>query len=282
MYIHLKKAVKWLLFLTPLCLGAVGFYLQGEMGPLDALFQGVCMYTLNYQDTPPNLLVELARWTAPLATAGGVLLAVDRFREQLRRCLRYLRGESVAVYGPEVLREELLERLPGVGLRGIDAGDGWDLVRGERYLLLGSDEENFAFYSRNSSALAGHTVYLQSATLPAQSACGPHLRLFSPEETAARLFWREHCLYETSREHGYQLQVAFLGFGALGEKLLTYGLLNNIFDSNQRIEYHVFGDVAPFAAVHSGLAAIADPVISHREPGMTPSLCWRRPRWWWC
>ena len=266
MYTHLKKAVKWLLFLTPLCLGTAGFYLQGEMGPLDALFQGVCLYTLNYQDTPPNLLVELARWAAPLATAGGVLLVADRFRERLRRWLRYLRGESVAVYGPEALRQELLERMPGVGLRGIDPGDGWDLVRGERYLLLGSDEENFAFYSRNREALAGHTVYLQSATLPAQSVSGPALRLFSPEETAARLFWREHCLYGSSREHGHQIQVAFLGFGALGEKLLTYGLLNNIFDPGQHIEYHVFGDVAPFAAVHTSLSAITDPVIPHPEP----------------
>ena len=88
MYTHLKKVLKWLLFLTPLCLGTAGFYGQEGMSFLDALFQGVCMYTLNFQDTPPNLLVELARWTAPLATAGGVLMAVDRFRERLRRWLR--------------------------------------------------------------------------------------------------------------------------------------------------------------------------------------------------
>ena len=263
---HWKKALRWLLFFIPLCLGTAGFYLQGEMGMLDALFQGVCLYTLNYQDTPPNLLIELARWTAPLATAGGVLLAADRIRARLVRRLRYLRGDSVAVYGPEALRAELLERLPQVGLRGIDAGEDWDLVRGERYLLLGSEEENFAFYSRNREALAGRMVYLQSATLPAQSACGPHLRLFSPEETAARLFWREHCLYETSRAHCHQLKVVFLGFGVLGEKVLTYGLLNNIFDPGQRIEYHVFGDLSHFAAVHTGLSAVTDPVIPHPEP----------------
>ena len=263
---HWKKVLRVLLFLTPLCLGAAGFLLSGEMGPLDALFQGVCLYTINYQDSPPNLLVELARWTAPLATAGGVLLAANQLRERLVRRLRYLRGDSVAVYGSEALREQMVERLPQVGLRGIDAGEDWELVRGERYLLLGSEEENFAFYSRNREELAGHMVYLQSATLPAQSAYGPHLRLFSPEETVARLFWREHCLYETSRAHRHQLKVVFLGFGVLGEKVLTYGLLHNIFDPGQRIEYHVFGELSHFTAVHTSLSDITDPVIPHSEP----------------
>lgn len=65
----------------------------------------------------------------------------------------------------------------------------------------------------------------------------PHLRLFCPEETAARLYWRRNCLYETSCVQGHHLQIVFLGFGLLGEKLLEYALQDNIFDTKQRIEY---------------------------------------------
>lgn len=259
---YLKKVGKWLLFFTPLLLGGVGLIgLEGEP-LLDGVFRCVSMYVMNYQDSPPNLLVELARWTAPLATASGVLLAVAAVRDRLRDWLRALRGDSVAVYGSREQREELLAQL---GRRGIDGGQDWHLVRAQNYLLLGSEEENFDFYGDNRAALAGRTVYLQCSTLPAQSVSDPGLRLFCPEETAARLFWKERCLYETSAGCGHRMQVVFVGFGALGEQLLTYALQNNIFSPEQRIAYHIFGDGARFSAVHTGLSALGDPVIFHRE-----------------
>lgn len=61
-----RKLGKWLLFLTPLLLGAVGLIALEGKPILDSLFQCTCMYLMGYQDSPPNLLVELARWTAPL------------------------------------------------------------------------------------------------------------------------------------------------------------------------------------------------------------------------
>lgn len=258
-----KQYAKWLLFCAPLALGAAGLILLEGQPILDALFQCVGMYALNYQDPPPNALVELARWTAPLATAGGVLLAFARLRDRLRAFVRYLRGDSVAVYGPEERRMALLAQL---GRRGIDGGEGWDLVPAQSYLLLDDETENFAFYARNREALAGRTVYLQCGALPTQSVSDPGLRLFCPEETAARLFWKQRCLYQTSVRCGHQMRIVFLGFGTLGQKLLTYALQNNLFDPGQRIEYHIFGDGAEFAAVHTGLSDISDPVFFHDEP----------------
>lgn len=258
-----RKLGKWLLFLTPLLLGAVGLIALEGKPILDSLFQCTCMYLMGYQDSPPNLLVELARWTAPLATASWVLLAVAAAREKLQDLLRYLRGDSVAVYGPKAQREILLAAL---GRRGIDGGDAWRPVRAQSYLLLGTEQENFTFYQDNRGILAGRTVYLQSAALAAQSVSDPGLRLFCPEETAARLFWKQRCLYETSVHCGHRMRIVFVGFGLLGERLLTYALQDNIFAPDQRIEYHIFGDGIRFSAVHSSLSAIGDPVIFHEDP----------------
>ena len=182
-----KKFGKWFLLLVPLLLGAWGLIgMEGEP-VLDALYQSICMYAMGYQETPPNLAVELARWTAPLATASGVLLAFVKVRDSLRRYARYLRGNSVAVYGPKERREALMDRLKE---REIDAGEGWNLVLAQNYLLLGSEKENFDFYERNRSRLAQRTVYLETSTLPAQSVSDPGLRLFGSEEPAARLVWK--------------------------------------------------------------------------------------------
>ena len=76
-----KKTIYRLLLLCPLLLGVVGFTAVDRMNPLDALFNCVQMYVLNYGETPGNVWVELARWTAPLATAGSVLLLISSVKQ---------------------------------------------------------------------------------------------------------------------------------------------------------------------------------------------------------
>lgn len=252
---------KVILLAVPLLLGVSGLMGAGETFP-NALFYGVCMYAMNYQEVPPNLLVEAARWLAPLATASGVLLAVTVLRQRVRARWRYWRGDSVAVYGPEGEKEALLAQL---GRRGLDGGE--HIVRAHRYILLGDD--SFDFYLQNRRKLENKAVYLKYSVLPAQAVSSPSLRLFCPEEIAARLFWKEQNLYERSAARSHRLNIVFLGFGCLGENLLTYGLLDNIFAPDQRIAYHIFGADGRFAATHPQLGAIGDPVVFYGEPWYT-------------
>lgn len=244
----------------PLVLGLVGFLSAGD-SILNALFSSICMYALNYQDAPPNLWVEIGRWTAPLATASGILLAVAVLRDRVRAFFCYRRGDSVAVYGPEREKALLLAQL---GRRGIDGKERF--VRAQRYILLDGEGENFGFYARSRAALAGSQVCLKCSSLPAQSVSAPGLRLFCPEETAARLFWKRRSLYELSVRRGHRLKIVFLGFGKLGEELLTCALQDNIFSPDQSIEYHIFGDGEAFSSIHTQLGEIDDPVLFHGEP----------------
>lgn len=249
---------KLLLLALPLLLGLIGLLESGESFA-NALFYSVCMYTLNYQDVPPNLWVEIGRWLAPLATASGVLMAASAIRAQIRVYLRYRLGTSVAVYGPESEKEALLDQLDR---QGIDGGERF--VRAHRYILLG--EESFDFYTQNQKKLEGKEVYLKCSALPAQAVSSSCLHLFCPEETAARLFWKELALYELSAARSHRLNIVFVGFGCLGENLLTYGLQDNIFAPDQHIAYHIFGADDLFAATHPQLEQISDPVVFHTEP----------------
>lgn len=249
---------KLMLLGLPLLLGLTGFLSIGESFP-NALFSSVCMYALNYQDPPPNLWVEAGRWTAPLATAGGILAAASVLRERLRAYLCYRRGDSVAVYGPEPEKMALLAQL---GRRGIDGGTR--LVRAQRYVLLG--DGGFDFYHRHREKLKNSRVYLECGDLPAQSVSAPGLQLFCCEETAARLFWKRQKLYERSAAQGHRLDIVFLGFGRLGEELLTHGLQENIFSPDQCITYHIFGADGAYRAIHTQLGEIGDPVLWHDEP----------------
>lgn len=253
-----RKAV---LFLLPLTCGMVGLAVLAGEPFLDALYQCVGMYLMNYGDTPPNLWVEVARWTAPLATASWVVLAIGILRRALDSWLRYFRGDSVAVYGAGAAKGVLLEQL---GHRGIDGGE--EPVPARRYIFTGPEEESFAFCRDHRRELAGRQVYVQCRSLSAQSSTDPLLKLFCPEENAARLFWRQRGMEELSRQRGHRLRIVLLGFGKLGEELLLRGLQSNIFSPDQCIAYHIFGGEDRFAAVRRGLSAMEDPVIFHREP----------------
>lgn len=257
-----NKSLQYALMGVPFVLGAYGLLMSGETVP-NALYSALNMYFLNYGAAPVNLLIEAARWLAPLATASGILMAIAHVRIAIRNSLRYHRGDSIAIYGASEQRHKLIEEL---GKRAIDGGEGWDLVPAQTYLLVGSEEENLQFYCENRERLQGHDVYLRSRTIPSQSVEDVGLHIYCPEETAARVYWREQRLYEESRQQGHQLQIVMIGFGPLGDRLLSYALQTNIYDPAQRIEYHIFGDAAEFLAVHTELAQITDPVITHTEP----------------
>ena len=127
---------KALLFLSPLFCGMAGFVILEKQPFLDSLYQCVGMYVLDYGDTPSNLLLEIARWAAPLVTASSVIMAVAAFRTFLVSRIHYLKGDSVAVYGPENEKAALLTQLGG---RGIDGKDSFVLA--QRYILAGTEEE---------------------------------------------------------------------------------------------------------------------------------------------
>ena len=258
----LYQVGKVLLFLLPLVLGMIGLWVLGEVPLLDALFSCINMYVLNYGDPPENVFVELARWLAPITTVSGIVLALRSIRDQICCLVRYFRGDGVVVYGPEEPRALLTERLAGHGVQGEDG----KLLPARQYILLGNDTEQFELCRRILRSRPGAEVFFQCADIQPQSASSPRLHLFSPEETAARLFWKEYLLYPLSVRHGHKLTVVLLGFGRLGENLLYYGLMDNLFHPEQHIEYHIFGGSSRFAAVHTELGSICDPVVFHEEP----------------
>ncbi len=257
----MNKHVKRALLIVPLLVGTVGFLLSGGSSLLNAVFRSLTMYALNYDDAPPNVLVEIARWTAPLATVGGVLMAAAALRERLRGFFLYFRRDSVAVFGPEDDRERMLRAL---GSRGVRC-EGKP-PKAHRYVLLAGEEENLAYYAANRERFGSRPVYLRCESLPVLTPLDRSMILFSVEETAARLYWRQYPLYRAAAAAAYDLDVAVLGYGRLGEELLLRGLQANVFSPAQKLRYHVFGDCARTLAVHAGIKELEDEVIPHAEP----------------
>lgn len=255
-----------ILFVLPFFCGTYGLWALDQQTLWDAMFSSICMYLMNYGDSAPNLFVEIARWTAPLMTASGIILVLSSLRTRFHNYLKYLRGNSIAVYGDP---EDTGDVLKALGRRGIAGRDSF--VRAGRYLLLGDEDFNFSFYLANHEKLEGKPVTLRCSSLWAQTAIGGDLKLFSPCETAARLFWKRTGLCSSvwrqkpDEAHGPVISIAIVGFGKLGEELLNWGLLDNIFFPSQKITYHVFGDGAEYFCTHRELSSISDEIRFHDE-----------------
>ncbi len=255
-----KRSRLRLLVLCPLLFGMIGFLSAGGVSVPDALYRCVQMYVLNYSSSPENVWLEIARWTAPLATAGSILMLISSLNQYVRAGIKTMVSDSVAVYGPEADVSRILSQL---GRRGIRGGDR--LLPARNYILLYPQEDSFAFYDAHRDAMRGAQVFLRCDTLPAQSVSPVCVHLFQPMEIAARLFWKEGALLPVSEEKGGKLNIALIGFGKAGEELLYWGLQYNVFSPGQEIRYHVFGDTAAFLRAHPMLDQIGDPVLSYDD-----------------
>ena len=255
-----KKLLKFLIFIFPLVCGTIGFFVLEKEPLQNSLFYSVLMYVMNYSYPAPNILVEIARWTAPFVSAYSIFLIAATLRTRLQNFIRSRRADAVAVYGPDELKAPVLKAL---GKNGVSGGEAPSSAR--RHILLWDEPENLRFYEQYKEALQGKSVYLKCHSLPAQAAAGTDVHIFCPEETAARLFWKENFLYETSCACGHQMQIVMIGFGKLGSELLTYALQNNIFSPEQKIEYHIFGDDQSYLKIHHTLDDVQDRIVFHEE-----------------
>lgn len=257
----LRRWGKYVLWVLPLAAGLAGMCAVEGKPFLDSLYACLQMYALDFDGAADNLLIELARWTAPLVTASWVITAVTALRRRWTAWVRGLQSSSVAVVGGGEEKDELLRAL---GKRGID-GSG-RFVRAGQYILLDDEEQNFAFCRKNARALGDRPVCMRCASVRTQASADARRRLFSPEENAARLFWKQSGLCREAAPAGQQGAIVLVGFGRLGEELLYWGLQDNLFDPAQKLTYHIFGDGRRFAGLHPGLAELSDAVVFHTQP----------------
>ena len=260
-----NRLIAAILFLLPLVSGTLGLMQQGQ-SLLDAAFSSVTMYALNYGDSAGNLLVQFARWTAPLVTASGVAMLFAPVVRRAQAALNKLRGESVMVYGDKAVYESLRTE----GKYYVSFGES-ELLEADRYVLFGQEEENLDFYLKHRSVLENREVYLRCSSLSSQLTAGSRLHLYCMEEVGARLFWRRSEMVRQYMEKNgssgdKNLHIVIIGFGRLGEELLTWGLQSNLFSPDQKLRYDIFGDAGEYLSLHHELASIEDSVAFHDTP----------------
>ena len=269
----MKKILYGIVFVLPFILGAIGFYLGGEIAR-DSLYYSLSLYFMSLNSDSVNPLIEIARWMAPVMTASGLILAIKSAVSRLRDKVSCMHGDATAVYsdGGNANGELLMNTLK----HGIASDKA--VVRGARshILMFENDVDNLNFYQTNQAFFENQKVYMKLEKMDSYLLKESKVHFFNSNEIIARQYWKErHLLSYLDAEPasqqetdavGEQLQVdvAIVGFGPLGQRMLQYGLLNNIYSNKQRITYHVFGDSRLYQQVYPSFPMMnQDSIVFH-------------------
>lgn len=254
----LKKCIP-LLAALPFLMGTAGYWIAGEKAA-DALYYSVGLYGLNLNSSAINIWIEIARWTAPLVVGAGIATAVQRVYDHIHSRIVCLHKDATAVYSRSEAGKLLKEMLPHAVLC-----EDRLLGRGkEHVIMLDNDEETLSFYQKNKEKLSGKKVYLCLKEIDQNLLEGNfEVIFFNVNDVIARSFWKQYRLWDRAKGHeGWQ--IAILGFESLGQELLYYALLLNLFSLKQQVHYHVFGESRLYQASHHSFQPMnQDRVIFH-------------------
>ena len=256
-----KKIIYAVLFILPFLLGTIGYCKEGER-LIDSLYNAFALYAINPVSDANNWLIIIAKWGAPLVLASGILMALQGIMERLKEFYVSLQKGATAVYSDNEYGNILKDNLH----QGILVTDGRLRDVQDHILLFSKDIDNLNFYQRNQKALQGKNVYIQlnemdSFLLRENSICFFHIN-----EIIARKYWKEHHLLSYFENGNHTVRIAIIGFSSLGQQLLNYGLLNNIYDLEQQIEYHIWGESSLYEHMQENMKLMnGDRIIFHKN-----------------
>lgn len=261
-----KMLKKWVpvLSVLPFLLGSVGYALAGER-PLDAMYDSFSLYFVNLVSDSSNPLVEIARWTAALVTTAAVMYVLKQVWTRLSWAVLCLGRDSVAVYCDGEERVQFPDKEHSVIYPGREFRPGAK----SHIIMLESDCESLAFYEANRDRLRGHSVYIGLRELDKGFMRDvPGVVFYDINGAAARTLWKTLRLWQLGRE---RLTVVIWGGGHLGQNILDYGLLLNLFAPDQEIAYHLVGDTALYQINRERFLSGNADTVSFHDPDSAPA-----------
>lgn len=259
-----QKLGKYLLrtlFFVPLILAFVGMRLLNEGPVLDCLYKSVQIYLMEYNVDayPTNWMVELARWTGPVAAGAAILSMLLEFFERVKVWLKTRNMSSVAVHGNSENKNYILEHL---GQKGIDSEVEESYLAKRHILIFEHDSDMYRFLEDNSGELLKNKeqkVYLCSENARRGYYENQQIVVCNIAENCARKYWDVYPIRDKSEK------ILIIGFGNYGERILTQGLMENVIALDSNIEYHVIGDYKKYLSIHKKLTKIAHVKIRQED-----------------
>lgn len=239
--------------------GIIGFMGYLEINPteyLDGLYFAIKIYLLDFSVDQRNILLEIARWTAPLVTTTVIIGTMGRMLLILKTYLTIIFTKNlVAIYGDaneiNYLKADLIkQKIKYVELTKISSSKNIK----NHIALFNSDEEALLFYSKSA-----HIVHEDSHIYLKLEQVSQHLLnnnkrdiyTFDTAELCAQNFnINNFNILEDLCPKDKVVKILLIGDAKRVERILYNALQINVFDQEQQIEYHVFSELNNFKSMH--------------------------------
>lgn len=246
--------VQIFLFLIPFALGVWGFSKEyGSFSP-GAIYSAIRLYSFNMDLGPnkSNPVLWIAFFLAIMVTTNLIFINTTRLRSrfnlwritrQADKCINVLGDEE---YIRLFRQSNLTSKKTIISSEEIQAFNAKDIV------IFGKNNvETLKLFEKNKLKIQKtsnvHLNLEQTSSWHHLSIANLHL--FGIYDNISKLFWREHSLLSPQK-------VIFIGFGGLGQALLTHALQNNVASLNNELvyhEYHVIGEASKYLQLHTEL-----------------------------
>ena len=205
-----------------------------------------------------NWMVTITQFTSPILMIGGVMTLVIYFQtivDHVRSWICKIRGgKVVAIYGDSeesrriTRADDKKNREQAVVYRAEELFSNAH----EHVIFFGDDRKSLEFFENNQKKLCRKKVHLvfdeTDPFLFEKKGNISKANIVNINELIAKKFWKENDLIHFRRDGKVRADIAIVGFGELGKKLLHYGIILNCYDTEQSIRYHVWGDTKLYRA----------------------------------
>lgn len=260
------KAFLFFLAIIPFFVGVYA-YLEFNPGDYsDACYFATQNYILEYDFEETSIWLEFSRWGALLVTTTVILsLLKSIFTFFKQYFILFFKKNVVAVYGEEAQLQYLVKNMTKRKINFVFSHKGLNHKNISHHVVMfPNPQENLSFYSKyNHIFHTGKPVHLLMKNISPymlyQVKC--NIYPFNMEGLTAQKFWLEQrqTLTKLVLSHlDSSIHIVVIGEGFLAERIIDYGVQLNIFHQDQKIIYHIFGDLARYQGLHYQLAQQAD------------------------
>lgn len=277
---NVKKIMLAILFVIPGVLGTMG-YLSVGYKFTDSLYGAISLYFLSLCFDECPILVELARWTAPIATASGILFAIRGIVERMKNTVLAKLSHTTIIYSDKdnVSAKQFAKDCPS-GFWGDYSENELNFYPNtdDQIIMFKRDKDSLAFYEKHKEQLSKKRVYMKLDETNPYLLKSSNIHFFNTNEMIAEAYWKKNHLIPYLRgiangdevDHGVcdmRLDIALIGTDRIMQSLLNNALLLNLYSPHQKITYHVFGMNKDYINLHQSFDIMNDDqIIYYQEP----------------
>lgn len=256
-----NERYKWLvpvLCVLPFAIGSIGYRMAGEKIS-DSLYYSFSLYFVNLNSDSYNVIVEIARWTAALVMTTAVLYLIKQIWMGILRTAKSLCKDSVAVYSDTDKEIVFADKLHAV----IYSGRVICPRAKSHIIMMDNDTDSLKFYNDNKAKFGSKKVYIGIREMEYGFLKDiSDVTFYDIDGVIARTLWKSIRLWD-GRGDREKLMITIMGNGHLGQNILNYGLLLNLFSLEQCITYNLVGDGKLYRIAHAKMETCNKDSISY-------------------